>query len=252
MKADTNEVLAFQTWLSQSIRRAWILAFAVAIPGAFLVMWWFPHSGLALVVVAAIGIGIGVISDSIEVARNRRRQEIDEIVNAINEAVQDAVGEESKTEDKPAAVDKDSDIASQLTELRAELDRGHAASVKVLEDVAVLRSLLISALKRQATENPWPKGPLPQPESPPAKYGHEGINPLFWQQYFPVDPFKPWPPQGPQNSFLQKYGEILTNIARMTRERGVPLAGFLQYLKDIGSSPELLSQLVQKQSEETH
>ena len=83
MKADTNEVLAFQTWLSQSIRRAWILAFAVAIPGAFLVMWWFPHSGLALVVVAAVGIGIGVISDSIEVARNRRRQEIDELVTGV-------------------------------------------------------------------------------------------------------------------------------------------------------------------------
>src|SRR5882724_9821051 len=86
-----SELIGFQTWLNHSIRNAWILAFAVAIPGAFLLTLWSPHSPEALAGVALLGIAISVISDRVGEAKRRRLEELSQVTTAVQQEIQDTI-----------------------------------------------------------------------------------------------------------------------------------------------------------------
>lgn len=132
-----NELIGFQTWLNYSLRHAWILAFAVAIPGAFLLTLWFPHSPEALVGVTILGIGIGALSDAFENARNRRKEEIAQITRAL------------------AATERSDNIdaVAKLEEIRGALDR-QVASIRSIEgELYGITSFLVRLLIELPTKH---------------------------------------------------------------------------------------------------
>jgi hypothetical protein len=259
MKADTaDDVIAFQAWLNQSIRRAWILAFSVAIPGAFLVTLWFPDSGLALVAVALVGIGIGVISDSIEQARKRRREEILEFASAIHEAVQSALAtRESLIAEIKAP--EEAVVASQLAMMRDDIQRTWTSNVKVLQNLTEIRALL-ATLATQVGEKGAPFAPPPSSADPYSqipgffwKYQAEGDLPLatLESEGGKLLFARPKMPEGflPMIWFDAKYRQLLVDAQEIARQRGITLSTFLQHLYYIASSTNILARL-QKQSEE--
>lgn len=84
-----NELIEFQTWLNLSIRHAWSLAFAVAVPGAFLLTLWFPQSTNALIGVAILGVAIGVISEAVENAKRRRLEEMAQLIGVMRQIAEE-------------------------------------------------------------------------------------------------------------------------------------------------------------------
>lgn len=246
MKAEaTGDVFAFQSWLHESIRRTWILAIAVAIPGALLVTLWFPHSGWALVALALVGIGIGAVSDLVEQARKRRREEVRELTAAVRQAVHEAIMSRKETIEyirsaveepnpaskyKKAAADTIALMEKNLRGLRLapaeELIVTATESARTLRQAyAGLSAVVDPEFKesgrtfRSEGEQLW----LIRTEMP------EGFTPIFW-----LDPTS----RG-----------ILLKVEEMAQRTGIPIETFLKHLSYAVSSTNILKRY-QKPAEE--
>lgn len=270
MKSEAeSSVFEFQAWLSQSIRRAWILAFAVAVPGAFLLTLWFPHSPQALLGIAFLGIAIGVISDSVERGKKRRADEISEITRAVSRALQKVTAlSEPKVEEAVRAVFERVQPEMQLAEIRSWTAEVVTSNRTMVEQVRMVFNLVTTMFERVSADPgrvPRPaETSLPTVEEPLIPIVHQVAGKDYILLYHHGSAVQLIPSSSvyregesqllarvPQTGLLDDklYREIFLQVEHVAREMGIPSEKFWQHLHFIGSSRELFSQS-HKESEE--
>jgi hypothetical protein len=87
----TSSVTRFEEQWKPVDRQTWILALAVAVPGAFLVSLWWPHSPAAIVTLAIVGVAIAIGLDLAERARIRQIEHIQAASDAFEARVRDVI-----------------------------------------------------------------------------------------------------------------------------------------------------------------
>ena len=243
MKVEAEkEVFAFQAWLHESLRRTWVLAIAVAIPGAFLVTLWFPTSGLALVVVALIGVGIGVVADSIEETRKRKRREFCELLAAIDQGFRHTVAR-FESEKAEHGSQSELSLAAELEIMKEELTRSHLSNLKVAEDITALRNLFVP-IAAKLRSSPY----LFYQSLPYMKYMTLGSEALMTEN--PV-PFKYGSEILAAEVGTARYQELFGSVAQVARETGVSVEHVLNYLAVASVSADIRSEFGQR-SEKAH
>ena len=149
MSNGESEVVDFGRWLDEALRRAWVLAIAVAIPGAFLVTWWFPHSPQALGLVAILGIGIGVTIDAVQATKKRRIQQQSELLRAVATAMYSIV-ERVLKEKLPSSTSSSS--LEELRHMEVSLRLSRTLNESLVEELRLVRASLESFSKLTESE----------------------------------------------------------------------------------------------------
>jgi hypothetical protein len=238
-RENETEVIEFQTWLDQAIRRAWILAFAVAIPGAFLATLWFPHSPEALFGVAMLGIGISVISDSVERAKKRRLEEISQIKAGVQQAVDGVT---------TLVDEKISGWGAKPSEEQAKaaraVEQALTSNLFVVEQLRSIHNVMAAVLEK------LPGQPTKQehyPKSTPGKFGPlPGLDPvilgLIETQWGTKLPQTVWPN-------VESDRQIVVKIDQIAKEMHIPIENFVQHLHDLTSRRDLFFHLHEESDE---
>jgi hypothetical protein len=267
-----TEVIEFQKWLDQSIRRAWILALAVSLPGAFLVTLWFPHSPQALFAVAILGIALGIISDSIEHTNRRRLKEAAQAKEAIQAAIQEAT---SLLDERMAAGVRSAfermNLIAERGEIQLFLDRAILESrleaTKTLVAVNDIRHesevmsrevraihVALAGLVKNLSQNP-PATPVRSPESathPSMEWlGYSGGKPVFSaliksEALLQARELMLSKEMLPLVSDVHVYREIFSRVSRIATEMEIPLERLFAYLHFLGARSDILLTLRQE------
>jgi hypothetical protein len=262
-----TDVIEFQTWLNQSIRRVWILAIAVAIPGAFLLTVWFPHSPEALVGVAILGIAIGVVSDNIEWAKKRRFEESHRITLELQKAFKSQIRPTFQEVFDDLILYIDEQLSSKFSGMEDRViyrlddtrDAANAAldsSRSMVEQIIISHNLLTRIMERLAT-NVVASGSSQESASSstlktsllaPAQI-------LKMMEGQSMEPSDTPERQHHGSAMLEKstllankelQREILLELDLIALERNIPIAEFLSYLRVVASNSEEFLRLRQE------
>lgn len=236
-----NDVIQFQSWLDQSIRRAWILAFAVAVPGAFLLTLWFPHSPEALVGLAILGIAVGIISEAVERAKKRRleemaqfidamRQTLGEITATINARLDERTSELARTPPSPQPAEK-----GDMTE--------HPIITTPTQGEAISKLRKLWGLVEESPGREHPFGPVLFHEAKPLHMGGQHVLavPFDTPMLIPGSEIREVRTKSVfelasiTGTEVELFKEITARINLAAREMDIPPAGFWRYLELIAS-----------------
>jgi hypothetical protein len=224
-----TDIVEFQTWLDQSLRRAWILAFAVAVPGAFCVTLWFPHSAQALLGLAVLGIIIGVVSDAVEQAKKRRVEEIVAIARLFSTLV------DVKTDGGVSSAITSGQLTTMLGEIGAAIDRQQSGDRLMVERLNVIHNLLTSVLDRLSTE-PRRLQEVPAKGVYPVDLTPSEIHALLHPEFEILAArearlhAKSALTEFALSEDKNLYAEILLKVDRVAKEMDIPIVSFLGYL----------------------